>query len=405
MPKTGISQLPRITTLCALITSLPCVAADPATPPVGTPLSVTLDENLAYDSNPYRLPDDSVPPGQSEASHRSDWYSITRLNLEYAYRTEGNSLTLRAAPSIARYQRFSQLDNERGEYSVRWQVTPRERTINNMAYSHIRMPSNIADQQTTQLNMVTTDIANATVVLGAGARWQPLFGVSASRYTNSESSLRDGDREGWSAETGLRNLSPNGNSADLRYRYSSYRYPERIASQLSDNAYKQSELESNLEWLVSGSSRLSARINYQDRKHDTFPERDFSGWTGYLRHSWNPNDISTTNVELYRQLGEVSDASASYAKTSGVRFSYRWKAGAKLSLTPSVDWRERNYNGFSTTARPKERTTLLALLARYEIAPTVILDTSVGRETRQSDNVITRYAANYISALLTWKIH
>lgn len=369
------------------------------------PLDISISQDVTYDTNPYRLGDGVAPPGRTDASERSDWISITGLRIDYDRDFDGHRLGFVVAPSLVRYARFDQLDHTRQRYDLSWSVRPLQRAEIGLRYQHLDYLADLADQRTREKNMVTADTLGLDTVFGTGARWQLVGGANAARYRNESELQKAGDRDGWEANLGVRQQSRAGNWVDLRGRYGDYRFPNRAASILSDSGYEQQAVEFGWNWAFAGHSRLSGKFGYQWREHDTYDIRDFKGWYGNASYLWRSGGASAVRVDIYRQIGEVTDASASYAKTTGIRAVYDWSSGPKLTLSPSLDWRWRDYLGVGTLSRGNEDTLTARLSVNYQIRPSLRLTGGVGNESRRADQSQSAYSATFVNALLNWQVY
>ncbi|MDB5815486.1 MAG: hypothetical protein JWN23_2603 [Rhodocyclales bacterium] len=373
---------------------------DPAYDPVRKDevLGLSVAEGLRYDSNVFRLSDDSITPATSEAGQKHDFISTTTLRAGFDKRFGRHRLFLLAAPSIVRYANFDQLNYVGGDFLADWSGLLGTTGRYGLNYEHIKVATDPADQLVPTGNRATKDQIGADLAVPTGPSWQAVTAWHADHTRNSSPTEQGGDNDGWAGDAGIRYAPVAGDNIDLRYRHSRYTYPNVIPSQLADNSYKQNEVELSGNWRLSEPSQLEGRTSYVKRSHDNFAERDFSGWIGSLKYIWRPTLATSSSFRIFRDIGAVTDSSASYAKSYGISIQPAWEATSKITFGGLLEWQRRNYNGFSVVFRPAERTAKAGLNARYAATRNWQFAFSVSDERRRSSDA-TRQYSDVISAL------
>ena len=81
----------------------------------------------------------------------------------------------------------------------------------------------------------------------------------------------------------------------------------------------------------------NARLGRTQRKHEQFPQRDFSGttWRGVL--DWTPLQKTGFEFSLFREPRSIIDVAASYVLVQGGYFGPRWAPQEKLVRLPSLN--------------------------------------------------------------------
>lgn len=356
-------------------------------------LNFSAAQKLLYDSNVFRMPDEASTPAATAAGQRGDAVSTTQLGVSFDKNFGRHHLILKYAPSVVRYVEFEQFDYEAHDVFADWRGYIGSDGGYGMRYQHIEIASDVADLIIPGRNIVSTDVASADLVLRTGSMLQAVTAWRATRTRNSAELEQGGDNQGWSADAGLRLAASPDSKADLRYRHSQYEYPHVIPVLSQDNSYRQDELELSWDWRVTAPSQFQGRASYVKRAHDHIAERDFSGFAGNFKYTWRPTVASSLEVNAFKELGAVTDASASYARTYGLSITPSWEPVEKtLSFGALLKWLNRSYEGFSLVARPDERTTILGLIATYKPDPHWVFGLGVNDERRHSDATARDYS-------------
>lgn len=398
-------------TLAALLTLAgitPGIAwsEDPRTNPVRPDevLGVSVTEDLRYDSNVFRLSDENSNAATSEAGQRHDFFSVTTLRAGLDKHFGRHRLLLLAAPSIVSYAKFDQFDYVGQDFLADWSGRLGTDGRYGARYEHVKVATNPADQPIPNGNRSTRDTVAADLAVPTGPRWLAVTDWRADRNRNSSEIEKGGDNDGWAADAGIRFQPATGNNIDLRYRHSFYNYPNVIPTQIKDNTYTQNEIELSGAWQPNEPSRFEGRASYVRREHENIPQRDFSGWVGSLRFVWKPTVATSASLRVFRDLGAVSDSSASYADTFGISFVPTWAASTKLAFASLLEWRRRSYNGFTLEPRSPDYTARIGLSARYQATRNWLFGIGISDERRHSSDTLREYSDVIGSVIAQWKM-
>lgn len=155
-------------------------------------------------------------------------------------------------------------------------------------------------------------------------------------------------------------------------------------------------------WTPSGLSKLSARLSYTQEEHNQFISRDLNGLTGALSWEYKPTGKLVFTTDLIRDSGTESSFSSTGAETStptgtssrlstAARVRVLYEATAKIQLEGNVQFVHRDLvstttiaGGGTSTEPGTDRTTELALGARYMATRSLLFACSVGTERRRA---------------------
>jgi hypothetical protein len=367
-------------------------------------LGLAVSQDIRYDNNVFRLPDGNGNTATSDAGQRHDFISVTTVRAGLDKHFGRHRLLLLAAPSIVNYVKFNQFDYVGQEFLADWSGRLGTDGWYGTKYEHSKVATDPADQVVPIGNRATRDTVGAELGLPIGPRWQAVTNWHADKNRNSADTEKSGDNDGWAADGGVRYVPATGNNIDLRYRRSHYNYPNVIPTLTSDNTYTQNEIELSGLWQINEPSRLEGRASYVKREHENISQRDFSGWVGSLKYIWKPTVSTGASLHVFRDLGAVNDASASYADTWGVDFQPTWTASTKLAFGSLLAWQRRSYNGFTLQPRAAENIARVGLNARYMATRNWQFDIGISDEHRYSSDPLRKYSDVMSSVTAQWKM-
>ncbi|MFT4171458.1 MAG: outer membrane beta-barrel protein [Rhodocyclaceae bacterium] len=365
----------------------------------GDVFHVYVSQGLRYDSNVFRLADDTHPEGKD---HQDDWISQTSAGLDFNKQFGRQRVYGFVGGSLVRFSDFDQLDYNSTSIRAGWTTGFGSDSTASLKYQNYRAPMDIADRVNRSLNMVTDNRLLADAAVRVAGPWMVVGGVIGARSRNSADDAKGGDNDSFSAEAGVRYAPRTDNYVDLRFRQSKYDYVNVLApdtggdpSSGGDNSYKQSEWRVSALYEPTGVSTFDGYVAWQRREHDHLASRDFSGWSGQLNYTWNVTTITALKFQVYRELGAINDASATYARTTGASFRPYWQATSKIALSALLDYRKRQYTGNqaagSTLPQRKENTWTLGVNADWQITRNWLIQASLASAHRNANVAADSY--------------
>ncbi|MDT7835844.1 hypothetical protein [Aquabacterium sp. OR-4] len=196
------------------------------------------------------------------------------------------------------------------------------------------------------------------------------------------------------------------------------RYPHfpsaTVSGAYDPDAFRRQDIDFTALWKPSGASSLSARISPTRTRYDRETSRDFSSLTGQMRWDWAATGKLRVNSRLWRDNGQSADVSGltlidsgrtSNSLSMGADYAFSAKLGFNASIehtrreltrTRSIPALGINDGGLSVD----DRTTSLALGARWSPLRAMMLGCDLGREQRSgpANTGLTRpYSANTVS--------
>ena len=303
-------------------------------------------ETLQYDSNVFRLSDTANAQAVIGSPTRSDTVAITTVGvlLNKPYSLQRFELDVHA--DYYRYKRFSNLDFSAVNYAAawRWSLTPA--LHGNLTADRREFVDNTADVQNQgQVNRRTerTNLFDAEYEIAGGLR--AVGGFFDRRTSNSQPFTFEGNSSVQGAEAGVRYVFPSSTSLAYRFKKGTGDYPDRPASSVFANKFKDREHELRLEWPITGKTAIQARLSHFDRAHENLAARDFSGVIGQLDATWVATGKTRVTFGLGRELGSYQTQTSSYYQGYRVFIAPTWKPSEKTAVRLRYDHGVRDYKG------------------------------------------------------------
>jgi hypothetical protein len=377
----------RSSMITALVAALCSGAVHAAAPQV---LSLTVGEDYTYDSNVFRVHDDTLPAG---FSHRSDsiWTSRATAALDKEFGRQ--HLTASLGASHVSYGSFSQLNHDTNNVQAGWRAGFGAGSEAGLSYNHSQTMSNLEDLTgSSYRNMVTSDSLVADVALRVAGDWLGVGSVSRGGVDNSRSELKSGEYYVSAYDAGVRYSPRNGNFVDFRVRKSEFQY-NRVDPSKADNSYEQNELRLSGKWVPNGTSSVESGVALIQSSHDQASQQDldYTGLTGYVNYTWKPTAGFSSSLKLARDVGAVGDVWGSYAKTDSLTSFSRWQSTSKLGFFVDASWRKQAFEGtqsLTVAGDRRDRLWSLGVGSDYLLTDKLLIALSV-REQRRLSNVTT----------------
>lgn len=347
--------------------------------------------SVAHDSNLFRDPA-LVRDPQSETI--TTGYATLLIDKPYAQQR----FFLSATANAYRYDKNSYLNFDGFDYRAEWDWRLTSHLTGLLSASRTEAPTQFEDTLSRQSDVTTTNdyVFNINVWLFGG--WTVLLGVSQSDRT-SEQALLQGlpDYRETRGEAGLRYLFQAGTSVDALWRRIEGEQDSQLINNVivvsSDN-YEEDQSELRANWILSGTSRLTGRVTYLDRRYDLTPENDFSGTGGELAFFWLPTSKLNIRLAAMRNIVPWQSLTSNYRVTNAFSIAPTWQATAKTSVFMNYQRIYDNYPASSAAIPERDDTTDVAALGlNWLPTRTLSIGASVQYQQRASNNPLVEYDA------------
>jgi len=351
-------------------------------------LNFVAGTTATYDDNLFRLPANRAVPIPGKSS-RSDmiYTAFAGVRIDKPYSLQRFQLDLTATRH--EYQTYGFLNFSALDYRAAWLWALTPRLTGALSADRTERSTNYADfTRLNQRNIQTIENRRFMADWAAGGAWHLTGGVDQTRVNNSGDFTEMGNYVQDSAEAGIKYVSAANNSLALIRREARGEYSGRtLGPALLDTGYDQSETELRGLWKITGHSSLDARLGYQDRTHEHYARRDYSGAVGRLSYLWTPTGKLQFTLAAGRDLYSYQNAGNSYYAYDYLSLMPAWLVSDKTTLRLKLDLGERDYRGSGPTGSASRNDTVRA--AQLSVAWRPLQSVDIGgyltREQRSSN--------------------
>ncbi len=368
-------------------------------------LHLRMSMQLTHDSNLFRLSDDRDIRSLGQES-RSDWISSVALGLDADVPISQQRLQLSLQANDVRYRSADSLNYTGSNVNAKWLWRAGKRASGTLGASREEVLSDFADLATVDRNIRVTRKMHGALRFWLMPDWW-LVSILDRVEISNERAQRSADHEDQAASMGVEYRTAADNSVVFQVRRTDGVSPNDIefAGFPFDNDFKQSDVETVVDWRVNGFWRTRARLGYTQRKHDEFSDRDFSGLTGYWSQDWFATGKLAFNVTAKREIGSYQDFTTNYIETTALTFTPTWVYSDKLRFQAGLELRKRDYQGdpnifLATGTRRNDDITSLSVSALYAPWRNIDFALSLRQQDRNSNVSSFDYNATTLDATL-----
>jgi len=276
---------------------------------------------------------------------------------------------------------------------VRWTgelAIDRNEALNSFADNRL---SNLSNARNQNRNVRTTDNERFTANYWFHSDWAAVAGVSRTSLTNEQAVLAESDYEASGYNFGLRYRPISGNSLVARVRRLDGTYENRQFNTVAqyDNGFTQDSYELDLDWRLTGKGQLRGHLEYLDRQHDHFSDRDYAGLAGKLDYIYAYSGKGNLALGYKRGLESYQQPTSSYYILDEVSLATQWAATSKLTASARLGYGLRSYRGEiitlpATLDQRDDKISRLGFDLAYRPAHWIELKAGVTQENRNTNN-------------------
>ncbi len=371
------------------------------------PLKFRVLGGVAYDSNLFRLSDDTDAQAAIGTSDRSDMIFQFGAGGKYELRKSRQKFIAEINVTEYKFNDFGDLDNTSSDLRGEWKWELGNNWNGELGLAHRRYLERFANFQRYVRDMVDQDrlYGSANYLLNSRLK----FTLDADRYDTEH-----GDQTRNVLDSKLDNraftgnwVTPAQNTIGLKYRTADASYPNRdtIGTLSVDNSYKEDELSVVAQWTVTGASKIYARLGHTKRNFDELPTRNFSDPTWRLTYLWRPTGKAGLEVAIWREISEFQDLSANYVRVTGLSVTPTWSLTPQVALRGKIAYETRDYAGDpglgAVAAQREDKDTVFQITALWTPLRLTELIMTLESGKRTSNQRFADYDYNAISLLAT----
>jgi hypothetical protein len=372
-----------------------------------SPYYIGVAQTFTHESNLLRLREGQIaPPDRSESDTISSTALVAGIDQSFGRQRLTGSAALRAN----RYADNKQFDSSGYGLNLGLDWETIESLSGRVSFGADRnQRADLRDRLGRFIeggNAEDTERFSASARLGVAGPLSIEAGVSYSKlsYEAAAASYAEYSQSGGSL--GLRYRLGGATSVALSARTSRVEYPNLLINQADPRDKRKTDnIDLNVLWVPSGSSRLDLTLSQGRTRHDQITERDFDGATGALAWTWNPGGRLRGNARLARDTGQNSDlATTAFSQTTDtLRVAADYDVTGKIVASASAQYYRRQLDGagqFVTSVRGSDNGQVLTLGLRWTPLRSLTVGCQGSYEKRGSNsNVLLNdvYSANIVS--------
>ncbi|MFL9610270.1 XrtB/PEP-CTERM-associated polysaccharide biosynthesis outer membrane protein EpsL [Methylobacillus sp. Pita2] len=305
-----------------------------------------------------------------------------------------------------KYNRNSDLDNTGKDITARWNWVLGSELDGKFEYYKNEAMLPFADFRGFDLSMRTQERKRFDANWRFHSSWRGRFGVQRQDVEYDSTTLNVASFQENSQQLGLDYLAESGSKVGLVYTHARGTRPEDrpaffpgVGVVFINNDYTQHSIKVDISWLYSAKTRFEFLGGYVDRKHDSFSQRDFSGFNAHSNITWSMTDKTTFRASAWRDANALSVATSSYVIDSGTSAGVTYSATSKVMVSSSARYQQLKFEGDITGLdqgrTDKNKSLSVALI--YNPMESLSFTTSVNRNLRDSTSPLLNYNATSIS--------
>lgn len=357
----------------------------------GDVINLNATASSLRDSNLFRLASD-VSPESVGLKTRSDTINTLGAGINFNKRFSLQQVIGNLNVVDTRYRTYDFLDFKSVNYDAKWLWGIGLRLSGDLAIDRSQALNTFTDYTNyLQRNVRVTENQRFNLDYWFHSNWHLVGGVSRTTLTNEKEFLAEGDYESRGYNLGFRYKPRSGNTLTWRYKRAEGEYNKRQLDPVGqfDTGFTQSGHEFNLRWQLTGKGLINGRLEYVDRQHDHFGDRDYSGWVGNIDYVYAATGKTSYSAGYRRARESFQQRFTSFYLADALNFSTQWAATGKLSTSARISYGKRKYLG-AIAALPsgmhtrEDKTARISFDVLYQPALWLDLRAGVGAEKRKS---------------------
>lgn len=340
------------------------------------------------------------------ATRESDTFHTTSLGFNLDVPVSRQRFLVGAALHYNRYDKHGALNNTGKEARGIWLWEVGSSLNGRIGHTYsesLANFSNFTGLRTRNLLKVNQTFIDARYLLTP--RWRLAGGVTDGEQRNSDAARLANDIDITTAEASVSYVTPAGNSLGIAVRDEDGHLPNRqvVLASLVDNTYEQRSTGLIGEYVISGQSRLTGRIDRVSRDYAQVSQRNYEGTTARAAYDWTPGGRFSLNAVLQKDIAASEDIQTSLVLVKGfiLRPTYTWTE--KTTLSGVLDYSKRDYLSdpsipLTGAGSRSDTVRITGITLAYRPLRTVTLLGTWQHEDRSSNLAAADYKANVLSA-------
>lgn len=255
-------------------------------------------------------------------------------------------LTANLGASKTTYSHFERLNNEGRDLAANWRWQVGSNFQGNVGMTEVKALTPFVNFHELERNTRTLTHKYIDGSWWFHPSWKVNAGVSTFDVLHDIPALQSRNREESRADFGVTYQSRTGSRVGILARHTSGKnlLPLVLADRAITNGFTQDEIKGNVVWQISSKTQMQFTGGHVSRKHDTAPERDFSGPNGRLTLDWAPTGKTAFQASVWRETGVIDDWASNYSVNTGVSVGPKWVYSDKLQIEAQLKIEKHDFN-------------------------------------------------------------
>lgn len=251
-----------------------------------------------------------------------------------------------------KYDTYKFLDFDGRDVSGNWNWFLGNHLEGNLGLSYVRGLTPFTDFHQPVKNIRTQKREYLDASWRFHPSWRARSGLSKNYLDYELFSQQFLNRVETRSELGLDYVARSVSSIGLLAAHTRGSYPVQLqlSSAMPTGSYQQDEIKANIDWRLSGKTRLQLLAGKVSRTNEDVRLRDFSGFNARLTGEWLATGKLEVNGALWRETGIAEDLSAVYSINKGASLTPRWKVSEKALVEMQVKYEKRDFSQSLATA-------------------------------------------------------
>ena len=309
-------------------------------------LQFSVQENLLYDSNVFRLSDTVNPQTLLGTSATSDMIATTTLGLKVDKHYGLQRFVLGVDATNYHYDRFSYLNFTAYNYAAawHWSFTPAfHGTLSTDRKEYIDYSADVQNAGLLNHRTDRSTVLDAEYELGGA--WRLVGGAYNQTSSSSVTTVYEGDYQETGGDVGMRYVFPSGTSITYRFKSGQGEYTGLPPVTVFATNFSDRENEFKFDWAPTGRTTLQARLSYLQRSNDDLAARNYSGIVGNFDATYALTAKTSIAAGVARNLLSYQTDTDSYFVQNSVYIAPTWKATEKTAVKLRLQHFLLNFNG------------------------------------------------------------
>lgn len=353
----------------------------------------------SYDDNLRRFNNTQQALATTGSSKTSDTMLMTGVGIILDKYISQQKFYFDISANRTKFDRNSELDNDGKELTGKWDWKIGKRLDGKIELYHKEALVPFSDFQGLALNQRKQDRRTFEARWMLHPRWRVRGALANTETRYSAAAQQLANLEENSQELALDYLSPSKSVIGVMYRHARGEKPQQVIFGVPfSNDYDQNELKLNVDWTVTGKTKIQFLGGLVDRKHDELPQRDFRGFNARGNVAWQATGKSDLRLSVWRENNAQSFVTTSYTLNRGTSLTANYIVTGKIMMQGSAKYEKRDFEGDSAIGLTRQDTDKnFSLAVIYQALNDLKITASLTRSDRDSSIQQAGFKSNGIS--------